>query len=70
MELNCPSCGSICDIVFEEDQTTESHPLFCPFCGENVDEIYEEDNGEPEENEDYLDRLLEHELGVSDSFDE
>lgn len=57
MELDCPNCGSICQVVFEDDQVTEEHPLFCPFCGESVDEKFCE-----EQDEDYLDRLIEHQL--------
>jgi transcription elongation factor Elf1 len=62
MEIDCPNCGSICDVVFEEDQTTETHPLFCPFCGENIDELFTEEDEDTEENSNYLDKLLEQDL--------
>lgn len=65
MELDCPNCGSICEITYNSDQTTEEHPLFCPFCGESVDELFCEEL-EDEENEDYLNRLIEHELGLDE----
>jgi hypothetical protein len=65
MELDCPNCGSICNISYDNEQTTEEHPLFCPFCGENIDELFCEELDE-EDNEDYLERLVKHELGLDE----
>lgn len=65
MELDCPNCGSICDISFDMEQTIEEHPLFCPFCGESVVDLFFEEL-EEDENEDYLDRLVKHELGLDE----
>lgn len=70
MEVDCPNCGSICDVVFDEEQTTEVHPLFCPFCGESVDELFytEEDEDGDYEN-DYLEQLLKPKAGEEDEGD-
>lgn len=74
MELDCPNCGSICVINYDSDQTTEEHPLFCPFCGESVDELFCEElegDEDDEDGEDYLNRLVKHELGLDEpSLDE
>jgi DNA-directed RNA polymerase subunit RPC12/RpoP len=57
MEVDCSNCGSIYDIRFNEEQTTEDKPLFCSFCGENIDE---------EEDHDYLGQMLKADFDPND----